>query len=187
MIENLINKIEVELKITFSDIFNWFNNEEGLLYYSPINKGWNIKSILEHIYLTNFYLLILIRKGAASALNKSKNTSYEKLLVDYDLDWDKMKAISEHKSFVWNRPEHMEPLGNLTLAVVNEKLLEQMNECISLLHKLKNGEGVLHKTTMTVNGLGKIDVYHYIYFLLQHAKRHLTQMKKVKKEFEQQK
>jgi hypothetical protein len=29
---------------------------------------------------------------------------------------------------------------------------------------------------MTVNGLGKIDVYEYIYFLARHAQRHITQM-----------
>ena len=60
-----------------------------------------------------------------------------------------------------------------------------MSECLSCLDQLKNGEGVLHKTTMSVNDLGKIDVYHYIVFLVQHAKRHLVQMDKIKIEFEQ--
>jgi hypothetical protein len=43
---------------------------------------------------------------------------------------------------------------------------------------MKNGEGLLYKTTMTVNELGKINVYEYIYFLSLHAQRHVTQMKK---------
>ncbi|MEN4760257.1 hypothetical protein ABEG63_07945 [Chryseobacterium sp. C39-AII1] len=30
---------------------------------------------------------------------------------------------------------------------------------------------------MTVNELGKINVYEYIYFLSLHAQRHVTQMK----------
>jgi hypothetical protein len=36
---------------------------------------------------------------------------------------------------------------------------------------------------MSVDELGKIDVYHYIYFLAQHAKRHLMQMEMIKAEF----
>jgi hypothetical protein len=43
---------------------------------------------------------------------------------------------------------------------------------------MPNGEGILYKTTMSVNDLGKIDVYQYIYFLAQHAKRHLAQMER---------
>jgi hypothetical protein len=31
---------------------------------------------------------------------------------------------------------------------------------------------------MTVNELGKIDVYEYIYFLGQHGQRHIIQMQK---------
>ncbi len=42
---------------------------------------------------------------------------------------------------------------------------------------MKNGEGLICKTTMTVNELGKINVYEYIYFLSLHAQRHITQMK----------
>jgi hypothetical protein len=29
---------------------------------------------------------------------------------------------------------------------------------------------------MSVNELGKLNVYEYVYFLTQHARRHLTQM-----------
>jgi hypothetical protein len=54
---------------------------------------------------------------------------------------------------------------------------------MACLDQLKNGEGVLHKTMMSVNKLGKIDVYHFIYFLVQHAKRHIGQMEKIKGEF----
>jgi hypothetical protein len=58
-----------------------------------------------------------------------------------------------------------------------------LKQCHALLQSLQGGEGVLYKTMMSVNNLGKIDVYHYIYFLVQHAKRHLTQMERVEIEF----
>ena len=153
------------------------------MHYSPQNKGWNIEQILEHISIANYFLLILIKKGTIKALNNSLNKDFSIDLIDYDLDWIKLKAIGEHNSFHWNRPEHMEPKGKMNLLELKKHLKEQMDECMQCLIQLKNGEGVLYKTTMSVNGLGKIDVYHYIYFLVQHAQRHISQMKKVAAEF----
>jgi hypothetical protein len=47
-----------------------------------------------------------------------------------------------------------------------------------VLNKIQNGEGVLQTTMMSVNDLGKIDVYSYLYFLAKHAERHISQMQK---------
>lgn len=72
----------------------------------------------------------------------------------------------------------MEPKGESTQDEVRAQLKAQVKQCIDNLDKLKNGEGAHYKTTMTVNDLGKIDVYEYIYFLAQHGQRHITQMEK---------
>ncbi|HEX7845757.1 MAG TPA: hypothetical protein VF476_08115 [Chitinophagaceae bacterium] len=111
-------------------------------------------------------------------------TEYKNLLRDYDLDWKRLKVIGEHRSFEWNRPEHMEPTNEISVADIKRKLVLQKEECLSILDRIPNGEGVLYKTTMSVNNLGKIDVYHYLYFLVQHIRRHLIQMTKVKLEFD---
>jgi hypothetical protein len=63
MMTEVINTIEIELKQTFDELFKWFNIENELLNYAPHNKGWSIRKILEHISLTNHYLLMLIGKG----------------------------------------------------------------------------------------------------------------------------
>jgi hypothetical protein len=138
---------------------------------------------LEHISLTNHFLLILIRKGTIKSIEKASNTDYSELLVNYDLDWEKLKVIGEHRAFKWNRPDHMEPTNEIPLSDVKIKLEQQLQECISLIDQIPNGEGVLYKTMMSVNNLGKIDVYHYIYFLIQHIRRHLRQMEKLRLEF----
>ncbi len=184
MIQDVIDKIKNDLTDTFNNVDVWFNSEDVLLDYLPQNGGWTIRQILEHISLTNHYLLILIRKGIAKSIEKSRIMDYSNLLQGYDLDWEKMRMIGEHNSFAWNRPEHMEPKADLALNAIRIKLNQQAKDCLSLLNQVPNGEGVLYKTKMSVNDLGKIDVYHYIYFLIQHAKRHLTQMNKVKMEFE---
>ncbi|MGC4100433.1 DinB family protein [Ferruginibacter sp.] len=184
MIETIINKIQAEIKTVFYDVDAWFNVNENMVVYDPANGGWNIRKVLEHISLTNHFLLILIKKATIKAIERAKKEDHTALLVDYNLDWDKLNDIGKHQLFYWNRPEHMEPTGIVDLTSIKDKLHQQVAECMGYLEQLKNGEGVLYKTTMSVNGLGKIDVYHYIFFLVQHAKRHLTQMEKIRKEFE---
>ncbi|OQP50798.1 hypothetical protein A4H97_02955 [Niastella yeongjuensis] len=179
----VINIIEAELMQTFEELFKWFYIDKELLNYAPNNKGWSIRKILEHISLTNQYLLMLISKGTRKALERSKKEDYAERVVDYDLDWQRMKIIGEHNSFVWNRPGHMEPRGKMRLAAIQQELESQLQQCRILLRKMPHGEGALYKIMMSVNNLGKIDVYHHIYFLVQHAKRHLTQIEQVETEF----
>jgi hypothetical protein len=88
-----------------------------------------------------------------------------------------LEKVGEYGSFKWIRPEHMEPKGELNLTEIRNLITQQYHQCLSYLDLMKNGEGLLCKTTMTVNELGKINAYEYIYFLSLHAKRHVTQMR----------
>ncbi|WP_238654048.1 DinB family protein [Paenibacillus piscarius] len=80
----------------------------------------------------------------------------------------------------------MEPTEDKELGQIRALLEEQISECRELLKELEHGEGLLYTTTMTVNNLGKLDVYQYIYFLCQHAKRHIVQMQRVVEEYTEQ-
>ena len=53
---------------------------------------------------------------------------------------------------------------------------EQVRECLDLLGRLGGGEGALHRVRMSVNDSGKLDLYQWLSFLAQHARRHLAQM-----------
>jgi hypothetical protein len=181
--QQIITRIKNELLITFNEMMKWFNTDETLMHYSPENGGWSIAEILEHISMTNFYLLILIRKSSARALQFSRTVNYQEMLRDYAFDWERIQKVSDTNAFSWNRPAHMEPSGNAGSADVKATLKQQLHECMLYLDDLKNGEGVTYKMMMSVNGIGKIDVYHYIYFLVQHAKRHLTQMQQIRLEY----
>jgi hypothetical protein len=72
----VINTIETELTQTFDELFEWFNIDSELLNYTPDNNGWSIRKILEHVSLTNHYLLMLISKGARKALERSKKYDF---------------------------------------------------------------------------------------------------------------
>ncbi|MFT4015396.1 MAG: DinB family protein [Agriterribacter sp.] len=182
-IQTIIADIKAFLVDTFSTIDTWFDKEANLRNYRPANGGWTINEILEHIGLTNHFLLILIDKGTNKALQNVHKLDLQNELENYVFHWGKLTEVGLHKSFTWIRPEHMEPTGEKPLDEVRQQLNDQVSRCLDNLDKLKNGEGVLYKTTMTVNDLGKIDVYEYIYFLAQHGQRHVTQMEKNEAEF----
>ena len=58
----LIQNIKTHLKLSFDGVNKWFDKDKETLNFQPSNGGWTVQQILEHIYLTNFYLLILIEK-----------------------------------------------------------------------------------------------------------------------------
>lgn len=182
-IQAIITDIRTSLVDTFAGIDTWFDKDDDLRHYRPRTGGWTIDEILEHIGLTNHFLLILIHKGVNKALQNKQNLDLEAELKNYTFHLDKLRQIGLHQSFPWIRPDHMEPTGKKSSEEVRHQLQEQLGHCLTCLERLKNGEGVLYKTTMTVNDLGKIDVYEYIYFLAQHGRRHVMQMEKNEAEF----
>jgi hypothetical protein len=98
-------------------------------------------------------------------------------------DLEKLLVIGERGSFGWVRPEHMEPKGIISMEEIRETLRRQVAECISQLDRLPDGIGTLCTVTMTVNNLGKIDLYQWIFFIAQHARRHLQQLAAIEQEY----
>ena len=182
-LKGYIQAIQLHLIQTHQQVLRWFEEEETILNYKPGDGGWTSAQILEHIALTSHYLFILIDKAAKKTLKNIQNLVLQEELQSFDFALNKLEAIGKHKSFDWIRPEHMEPSGEFTPEEVKDMLINQLRKSLNHLEDLKNGEGLLYKTTMTVNNLGKINVYEYIYFLSKHAERHLTQMEENKEEF----
>ena len=184
-LKSYIQAIQIHLINTHLKIIEWFNEPNEIKSYKPDDGGWSISEILEHIALTSHFLLILIDKGSKKALKNISDLSIDELLKTEELNLEKIDRIGMHKSFDWIRPEHMEPTGEKEEYEIIDQLISQLNRCLNQLDLLKNGEGLRYKTTMTVNGLGKINVYEYIYFLSKHAERHIYQMQENKNELTQ--
>lgn len=182
-IKDLLEEIRQHLVSTFHQIDLWFDREEEMRQFQPPKGGWSINQVLEHIGLTNHFLLILIEKGTNKAVQLATKEDLPKALEGYVFHRDNLTEVGLHQSFDWNRPDHMEPTGKPSIAAVRQQLKDQVELCLTCLRKLANGEGVLYKTTMTVNELGKIDVYEYIHFLAQHGHRHIQQMEKIEAEY----
>ena len=128
--------------------------------------------------------MILIDKGTDKALRNVKELPLDEVKNDFQYDLNLINQIGIHKSFDWIRPEHMEPRGEKSELEIKDEMIAQISTCLNNIEKLKNGEGLLFSMTMSVNELGKLNVYEYIYFLSKHAERHIQQMQENKDEFE---
>ena len=51
------------------------------------------------------------------------------------------------------------------------------------MEQIGGGVGALCRVTMTVNDMGKIDLYQWLFFIAQHARRHLQQLAAIEAEF----
>ncbi len=150
-LKEIIIEIRDFLNDTFRSIDNWFDKPKELRNYKPKNAGWTIDEILEHIGLTNHFLLILIEKGTKKALQNVNKLDIEEELKTYTFHRDKLTEVGLHKSFNWIRPEHMEPIKEKALPEIRQQLKEQLQQCLGYLETLKDGQGILYKTTMSVN------------------------------------
>ena len=167
-----VNRVTQAIQQTFDEIYPWFDRPSEVLLYKPADGGWSTAQILEHITLTTTFLLIVAKNGCSKAAKRAQTQPIE----NSESDLDKLALIGQKGSFPWIRPEHMEPKGQ-ALSDVFSTMQTQQQECSELLKRLRRGEGSLFKARMSVNDLGRIDLYQWMYFIAQHAKRHISQMK----------
>jgi hypothetical protein len=168
-----IEKVRMAIGSTFELVDEWFDRSAALRCYKPTSGGWSIDEILEHITLTNHFLMLVVRNSARKALKRAASGTP---ISCAESDLDILDPIGRRGSFSWSRPEHMIPVGASSSEQVRRTMQEQTRECLEILEQLSRGEGSLHKVRMSVNESGRLDVYQWLYFLAQHARRHVGQM-----------
>jgi hypothetical protein len=149
-------------------------------HYQPADGGWSIGKILEHVTLTSHYLLIVIRQGCEKGIKRARSQPIE----DNESDLDILSGIGHPDAFEWLRPDHMEPGGQKNREEIAITHNQHFVTCLTLLYRIRHGEGSLHKVRMTVQDLGKLDMYQWLYFLGQHAQRHTIEVERVLSEWE---
>jgi hypothetical protein len=153
--QNTIARIRNGLVETFTRIDSCFDLPIDNRQYHPSADVWSIDEILEHITLTNHYLMLTLRASCRKALRRAQTTN----IPDGESDLDRIVKISNPDAFAWIRPEHMEPTYTKSSDEVRLIMRHQYHECLVLLNSVANGEGTLHKVRMSVQNLGKLDVY----------------------------
>lgn len=174
--EDYLRGIRTRLIINHGDLLRFFQLDKELLHYRPADGGWTVAEILEHVGLTSYYLLILVDKSANKAIRKASGVDLVQVHKTHEYAPSRLNSIGQHKAFPWARPGHMEPTGTATPEAVMDQLQNQLNRCLNQLDLLRNGEGLLHTTTMTVDDLGRLNVYEYIDFVARHVARHIMQI-----------
>ena len=160
----------------------WFDRPEELRRFQPASGGWSVEQVLEQVTLTNRFLMLTLGKWLGIAQQRARRGDP---VPPGKSDLERLLVIGERGSFGWVRPEHMEPTGVPSTAEVRVTLHRQLGECLIQLERFGGGIGALCRVTMTVNALGKIDLYQWLFFLAQHARRHLQQLAAVEAEFGQ--
>lgn len=178
--QDTIKQIQQRIQETNRALSLWFGEPDVVRRYYPQSGGWSIDDILEHISLTSFFLLKIIRKHVERALKRA--TTGNPISGD-ESDLQKLEPVGIRGSTKWIRPDHMEPTGKVDMEDVKVQLEEQFAECLSFLEQMSDGSGSLATVNMSVGNLGKMDMYQWIYFLTLHAWRHHFQMKEVREEF----
>lgn len=175
--ENIISNIEAALIRHTAELDAWFDHEETL--HRMPREGWGVRDVLEHVMLTNHYLLKLIRKGSAKAIRAARAGGYTNLPSGYCFYHPALEMVGTADAFRWDTPRHMVPSGVLPVRQIRRTLRDQLYECLGILDAMPAGEGAYHKITMSVNSIGKLDMYQYLYFLALHQKRHIEQIIKL--------
>jgi hypothetical protein len=172
--------VRATLLDVFAEIDDWFERPPEMRTFRPSSGGWTINQVLEHVSLTNHFLMLTLRKAVERAIDRA---SRGELIHEGESDLLRLETVGERGGFPWIRPEHMDPTGRATDSEVRMTLRTQLEDCLSLLARMSRGEGSLCRLHMSVNALDRIDLYQWLYFLAQHGRRHLQQMASIQARF----
>ncbi len=170
-----IEKVHSALTNVFARLDQYFDLPASVRTYHSSSDSWSIDEILEHITLTDHFLMLVIRASVAKALKRSSH----EVIPDQPNPFDMIDRIGDPNAFAWIRPEHMQPTGKADSTETRNLLQRQCRECLHFLEMMPGGEGTLHKVRMSVQNLGKLDVYQWLYFLAQHAHRHTVEIERL--------
>ncbi len=170
------NAVAQEIDTATANVLPWFELPRAQIDWLPEGDRWTVAEILHHITLTSHYLLILIEKAGNKCLKARLRGEQLDWPTDYALIPLALQEAGALDAFTWQRPDHMDPRLHPSTGDVQALFTHQMQQCKTILEELKDGWGIWSKTTMSVNDLGKLDVYQFIVFLCKHAQRHCGQM-----------
>ena len=171
-----IQHIKLKLDAVATELEEYFVLPDACMEYHPTAESWSIDEILEHVTLTSTFLLLVIDKSLLIALKRASSQQ----IVPGESDLKSVEVIGHPDTFPWLRPAHMEPTRALTRDDIRARLQAQFQQCQRILSAMSHGEGSLRSVRMSVQELGKLDIYQWIYFLVLHAQRHSVEIERVR-------
>ena len=178
-IQNIISTINKELISAFALLDRTFDEKKEFLHFC--SGGRSVLQLLDHVTTINHGLLLMISEGSSAARSNAETiTVTDNMMSEYEL----CLSLLEEKDLTthWTKPAEY-VMENESLHQLRFKLRYQLGECFDHLDLLKNGEGMLHQIEVN-DTIGKLDVYHCIYFLALHTRRQARLIEKLFAEFE---
>jgi len=146
------------------------------LHRRPPGGGWSAREVLEHVALTDHFLLILVEKIAERTRRRLERGD----------PWPDGPPRFEHLQHLasserdWEAPGHMVPSGDVEPAEAARTLTEDLRRATALLDEFPRGEGTLHRIRMSMVGGDddRLDLYQYLEIVRLHAARHVGQVER---------
>jgi len=164
------------LEESFDEILGLFSLPADKRSAAGKNGDWTINETLEHVSLANRYLMMTLRRQFSKAAKMPADRHGPAGAISLA----PVKKISDSSDFKWESPRHMLPKGLTPADETRNELSGQKAECLRILEGMKNGEGFRRRITMSTGGLGKIDLYQWLYFIAMHMEWHLSGLRRDK-------
>lgn len=134
---------------------------------------WSGLEVLEHVALTDRFLLLLADKIADRCRRRlARGLPWPTSVARFEL----LLPLTD-RAFTWTAPAHMRPTGGVTPTACGEALARDLGRCRALLAEFPAGEGTLHRIRMSVVD-ERLDLYQYLALVALHARRHLGQLER---------
>ena len=169
--EQAIDTRRASLREAFDLCRRYAAPDEPLWSTRPAPEAWSVREILEHVTLTNHYLLILVDKLSQRCRKRLARGDQPPTKAS---DVTALERISQ-REFAWPHPEHMTPSGTLAPEDLDRQLCADRDRCLALLDEFPGGGGALHTIRMSVVD-ARLDLYQFLAVIDLHARRHLRQL-----------
>ena len=158
----------------------WCDAPDALLDHHPRPEAWSPREILEHVALTQHFLLVLAKKiRDKSRVRLAAGDPWPTAAPRHDA----LVALA-NRAEPWAHPAHMAPGGTRPLDEIRAELADQLQAAIELVREMPAGEGTLHRIRMSrVPGDDRLGLVEYVDVLALHAGRHLAQLAAAKTSF----
>src|SRR4051812_36898272 len=99
--ERTTRTVRDTLCAVFAQVDAWFDRPEELRRFKPVSGGWSVDQVLEHVTLTNRFLMLTLGKWVGIAERRALRGDP---VPEGESDLDRLLVIGDRGSFGWVRP-----------------------------------------------------------------------------------
>ena len=158
-----IQRISTELNTTFDQLDAFFDLPQAIRSFRPAPGEWCIDETLENIMLANHFLMITLKHGLDRVLKYAQT----KPIPKRNIELDRIAQMSDSDLFD-SGPQPREA-RKVRSEHVRIRLTAQRDEGLHILSQIQKGEGLLYRFDIDIDELGELDMYQWLYLIVQHA------------------